>query len=84
MNIANKVSMLRVFLIPLFILFVMYPMQGGRLIAAIVFILISFTDILDGYLARKMKIESSSGRIIDPLADKLLVITGFKKLWKVP
>lgn len=77
MNIANQVSMLRIIVLPVFAFFVLYPMPHHKTIAAVIFVLIAFSDYIDGFLARKYKLDSSSGRILDPLADKLLVITGF-------
>lgn len=77
MNRANTVSMLRIALLPVFAFFVLLPIPFNRLIAAVIFLLISFSDYIDGLIARKYKLDSSAGRILDPLADKLLVITGF-------
>lgn len=70
MNIANKLTMLRVILIPAFIYFLLNNMA---VIALVVFMVASFTDFLDGYLARKLNLITNFGKFMDPLADKLLV-----------
>jgi CDP-diacylglycerol--glycerol-3-phosphate 3-phosphatidyltransferase len=73
MNIANRLTMLRVLLIPVFIVFFYINMEGRYIWAAAVFIAASLTDLLDGYLARKHKIVTRFGKLVDPMADKLLV-----------
>jgi len=75
MNIANKLTLLRVFMIPIF-LFVLYVFEGqaANYVAAGIFIVASLTDFLDGYLARKMNLVTDFGKFMDPLADKLLVV----------
>ena len=89
MNIANKLTLLRIALIPVFILLLMPALAWGEIIllganiplsqfiAALVFIIASFTDYLDGHLARKYNLVSSFGEFFDPMADKLLVIAAF-------
>ncbi len=70
MNTPNKLTILRVILIPIFMVFELYFVNY---VALIVFILAFFTDTLDGYLARKNSQITNFGKIMDPLADKLLV-----------
>lgn len=70
MNIANKLTLLRVVMIPLFIYVLL---SGSSFWAFIVFSIASFTDFLDGYLARKLNLITNFGKFMDPLADKLLV-----------
>jgi CDP-diacylglycerol--glycerol-3-phosphate 3-phosphatidyltransferase len=70
MNIANKLTLLRIIMIPFFIFFLL---EGYSLWAFITFSLASFTDFLDGYLARKYNLITNFGKFMDPLADKLLV-----------
>lgn len=74
MNIANQLTILRVFLIPIF-LFVLYVFDSptGRLIATLIFVIASLTDWLDGYIARSRNLVTDFGKFMDPLADKLLV-----------
>ncbi|HZG14626.1 MAG TPA: CDP-diacylglycerol--glycerol-3-phosphate 3-phosphatidyltransferase [Candidatus Bathyarchaeia archaeon] len=85
MNLANRITLVRIFLVPvvMFFLLVRYKfgtfeigsihMTYNELIAALVFILAASTDGLDGYIARKRKIVTNLGKFLDPLADKLLI-----------
>ncbi|MEE0435505.1 MAG: CDP-diacylglycerol--glycerol-3-phosphate 3-phosphatidyltransferase [Peptococcaceae bacterium] len=75
MNIPNQLTTLRVILIPVFMFFFTSDMTGGHIIAALVFIAASLTDFLDGHLARKWNLVTNFGKIMDPFADKLLVLT---------
>lgn len=73
MNTPNKLTLLRVILVPLFMVFMMYEwFHYSRLVAAAVFLLAFATDWLDGYLARKNNQVTNFGKIMDPLADKML------------
>lgn len=76
MNLPNKLTLLRVLMIPVFV--VLLLLQGGenttlRILALIVFCLASFTDFLDGQIARRQHLVTNFGKFMDPLADKLLV-----------
>ena len=75
MNLPNKLTMLRMIMVPFFVLLMLLPGgQAARNIAAgIVFIVASLTDTLDGYIARKYNLVTVFGKFMDPLADKLLV-----------
>jgi CDP-diacylglycerol--glycerol-3-phosphate 3-phosphatidyltransferase len=73
MNLPNALTLLRIFLIPLFVIFLLVKIPYGDYLAALVFIVASLTDSLDGYLARKWKQVTKLGIILDPLADKLLI-----------
>lgn len=76
MNLPNKLTVLRILMIPVFLVFMLLETIPHRyLLAAIVFGLASFTDFLDGYLARKRGLVSNFGKLMDPLADKLLVFS---------
>ena len=76
MNLPNKLTVLRMAMIPLFLLFMLLPgIPNAFLWAAIVFALASATDFLDGYLARKYNLITDFGKFMDPLADKLLVVS---------
>lgn len=78
MNLPNKLTMLRILMIPVFILFISIPgFPAGYLIAGIVFALASFTDYLDGHIARKQGLVTDFGKFADPLADKILTTTAF-------
>lgn len=73
MNLPNKLTMFRIFLIPVFIIFMKLPIEAGNIIALIIFIAASLTDTADGYIARKYNLVTDFGKFMDPLADKLLV-----------
>ena len=75
MNLPNQLTIFRVILIPFFVFFLLAPyFEGyGNFIAVAIFIIASFTDFLDGYLARKHNLVTNFGKFMDPLADKLLV-----------
>lgn len=75
MNLPNKLTVLRVCMVPIFVIFMLWDNLGttGRYIAALIFILASMTDWLDGYLARKNNLVTDFGKFMDPIADKLLV-----------
>lgn len=73
MNLPNRVTLIRIFLIPIFVAVVALKVPYGDYIAAAIFILAASTDGLDGYIARKRKMVTNLGKLMDPLADKLLV-----------
>ena len=75
MTTANKLTVARVFLIPVFLLVYYGGFSGSRYAALAVFILASLTDLLDGYIARHYHQISDFGKFMDPLADKCLVVT---------
>ncbi len=74
-SLPNLLTLLRILLIPVFIVVFYVPFSWAHGAAAIIFALASFTDWLDGYLARKLKQISLFGAFLDPVADKLLVAT---------
>lgn len=92
MNIANQLTVIRMCLIPVFLLLLLgpwfhesviwgtTPLWLNEILAALVFIVASLTDYLDGYLARKYKLVTSFGAFFDPMADKLLVMAAFVSL----
>ena len=74
MNLPNKLTLLRVLLIPFFVAFLLVPgIPYGNYIAVAIFIIASLTDLLDGKIARKYNLVTNFGKFMDPLADKLLV-----------
>lgn len=73
MNIPNMLTLMRVALIPVFILLYYLPFSWSYLAAAVVFTIASVTDWLDGYLARKWQQSTPFGAFLDPVADKLMV-----------
>ena len=84
MNLPNKLTLLRILLVPVFMVLAGMTRYGAAdyqagwyLAAGVVFALASFTDFLDGYLARKWKMVTDFGKFADPLADKLLTTVAF-------
>ena len=75
MNLPNKLTILRVCMIPFFVLFMLTDLGGpyGKYISVLIFAAASFTDFLDGKIARKYHLVTNFGKFMDPLADKLLV-----------
>ena len=75
MNLPNRLTVLRVCMVPVFVVFMLWNGLGSsaKYVAAVIFILASMTDWLDGYLARKNNLVTDFGKFMDPLADKLLV-----------
>ena len=74
-NVPNALTLLRIALIPLFVLLFLLPWNWGKGAACAVFIIASLTDFLDGLLARHLQQESNFGEFLDPVADKLMVAT---------
>jgi CDP-diacylglycerol--glycerol-3-phosphate 3-phosphatidyltransferase/cardiolipin synthase len=74
MNLPNKLTMARIFAVPVFVVLYMMKLY---IPACIVFILASLTDMLDGQIARKYNLVTNFGKIMDPLADKILVYAAF-------
>lgn len=74
-NIPNILSLSRIAAAPILIIILINPTEYTSIIAAVIFSIAALTDWLDGYLARRMKITTVIGRFLDPLADKLLIMT---------
>ncbi len=84
MNLPNKLTLTRIILVPVFMVFVSLTQIGTEdfnptwyLVAGIIFAAASFTDFLDGHLARKWNMVTDFGKFADPLADKLLTTVAF-------
>lgn len=85
MNLANRITLARIFLVPIMMFFLLvnlnfprivisdFTITYNQMIAALIFIIAASTDGLDGYIARKQKTVTNLGKLLDPLADKLLV-----------
>ncbi len=92
MNLANKITLARIFLVPIIMFFLLvkvkfphiriesFSITYNQIIAALIFIIAASTDGLDGYIARKQKIITNLGKLLDPLADKLLVTAALVSL----
>src|SRR5215510_4778632 len=77
MTLANQLTVLRILLIPVFVLLLVYDV---RIAALIVFLLTCVSDVLDGYIARTWQQQTTLGTFLDPIADKLLMVTTFATL----
>ena len=84
MNLPNQLTVLRVLMIPLFVLFFYLDFKGHYFVALAVFALASFTDFLDGFLARKYHLITNLGKFLDPVADKILVSSAMILMLTVP
>ncbi|NLK44214.1 MAG: CDP-diacylglycerol--glycerol-3-phosphate 3-phosphatidyltransferase [Tissierellia bacterium] len=87
MNLANKITIFRVFLVPVFLLVLYSNISYSTYIAALIFIIASLTDSLDGYIARSRNMITNFGKFVDPLADKILVsaaLISLVELGKIP
>lgn len=73
MNLPNSLTLLRIILIPIFVMILLVRVPYGDYLAALIFSAAALTDSLDGYLARKRREVTKLGVILDPLADKLLI-----------
>lgn len=72
MNLANKITLFRVFLVPIFLIVLYSNIENNVIIAGVIFIIASLTDMLDGYIARSRNLVTNFGKFVDPLADKVL------------
>ena len=75
MNLPNKLTLLRVVMIPVFVVLALMEARWAQIAALAVFLLASFTDYLDGQIARKNNLVTDFGKFADPIADKLLVMS---------
>ncbi len=74
LNLPNTITLIRIAMIPLIILFLLLPISGKYLISAILFVVAAATDGLDGHIARSRNLVTTLGKFLDPLADKLLIL----------
>ncbi len=81
MTTANKLTLLRVILIPVFLIVLYWGFPGASWVALAIFILASLTDMLDGYIARHYNQITNFGKFMDPMTDKMLAMTA--KYWFV-
>ena len=72
-NIPTLLTLLRIALIPVLVIFFYIPWEYSNIVTTVIFIVAAITDWLDGYLARKMQVETKFGAFLDPVADKIMV-----------
>jgi len=79
MNLPNKITMLRIILVPFFVVAMCFPdnLNWAKYVALGIYVFASITDFIDGYISRKNNMVTKFGKIMDPLADKILVSAGF-------
>lgn len=82
-NLPNVLTLVRILLIPVFVMLLLDPTPDRSLAAALVFVIAAVTDLLDGYVARKTGQITKLGRLLDPIADKLLVLSALILLVQV-
>lgn len=75
MNLPNKLTMLRILMIPVFVVFALLNIQWAQYVALLIYILACITDMLDGKIARARNLVTDFGKFADPIADKLLVMS---------
>jgi CDP-diacylglycerol--glycerol-3-phosphate 3-phosphatidyltransferase len=80
LNWPNKITLVRIFLVPLLLVFLISPQGWSPLVAATIFLVAAFTDWLDGHLARSTNQITRLGQLLDPIADKLLVTAALVSL----
>ena len=74
MNVPNKLTMARIALVPLFVAALLAELPWLQMVATVLFLIASLTDYLDGYIARSRGLVTDFGKLMDPIADKLLVM----------
>ena len=82
-NVPNALTLFRIFLVPLLVVILLTKLPAREYLALFVFLLAAITDWLDGYLARKRNEETTLGKLLDPIADKLLMSAAFISLVEV-
>jgi CDP-diacylglycerol---glycerol-3-phosphate 3-phosphatidyltransferase len=80
LNIPNALTMLRILMVPVVVVALLAEIPNGDLVAGVVFALAAFTDGLDGYIARRRDDVTTFGKLMDPLADKLLIVAALVSL----
>lgn len=80
LNVPNVLTVIRILLVPVLVVALLDKTDGGDLLAAIVFAVASLTDAIDGYLARSRNWVTTFGKLMDPIADKLLIIAALVAL----
>lgn len=87
MNLPNKITIMRIILIPIYLLVFYSNMENRLLLAGLIFLLAGISDLLDGYIARKYDLTTDLGAVLDPFADKLMsfaVLISFTTMKLIP
>jgi CDP-diacylglycerol--glycerol-3-phosphate 3-phosphatidyltransferase len=79
-NIPNVLTLLRILLVPVLVVALLDQTSDGDVFAAVVFAVASFTDAIDGYIARSRNAITTFGKLMDPVADKLLIVAALFSL----
>jgi CDP-diacylglycerol---glycerol-3-phosphate 3-phosphatidyltransferase len=79
-NVPNVLTLLRILLVPVLVVALLDQTSDGDVLAAIVFAIASFTDAIDGYIARSRNAITTFGKLMDPVADKLLIVAALFSL----
>src|SRR3981081_3515850 len=83
-NLPNSLTVVRIMLVPALVVALLGDTPAGAVLAAVVFALASLTDFVDGYLARARDSVTTFGKLMDPLADKLLIVAALISLGSLP
>lgn len=83
-HVPNLISILRILLVPVMVLLLLRPSRSGAVLSALTFFLACWSDFFDGYLARRYGLTSRLGKLLDPLADKLIVMAALVMLCAMP
>jgi CDP-diacylglycerol--glycerol-3-phosphate 3-phosphatidyltransferase len=83
-HLPNLITVFRIALVPVLVVVLLHPGRGASLLAAFTFFLACWSDFFDGYLARRHGITSTLGKLLDPLADKLIVVSALVMLAAMP
>lgn len=84
MNLPNRLTVVRLLLVPLFVVLLSVESIATYTAGYVVFLVASFTDYLDGHIARERGLITNFGKLMDPLADKVLMAAAFVMLMKIP
>lgn len=82
MNVPNTITIIRIILIPLFIAVMLLNIKYSNYLAAFIFLMLAISDYIDGYMARKKNQITDAGRLLDPIADKIMVLSALFLLYE--
>lgn len=77
MNLANKITLSRLFLVPIMVVFYLLEVEWAFWVSTVIYVIAASTDFLDGYVARKYNCVTTFGKFLDPIVDKILVVAAF-------